>query len=93
MVSHVPTSFPAWHMEHTLTTYPTWERCTVLSCVIASLAIRDRRRIFQLSRGASGDTFFPEYGFTLYEFAVWHTLSDARKKSGSKKRRACGADA
>ena len=75
-------------MERTLATYPTWERCTVLSCVISSLTIRDRRRIFQLSRSASGDTFFPEYGFTLYEFAVWHTLSDARKKLVSKKRSA-----
>lgn len=66
----------------TLLTYPTWERYTVLSHVITRLSVRDRRAIFQLARawpGASPDLFFPGYGITLSEFAVWYTLGEPRK--------------
>ena len=72
-------------MERDLITYPTWEKSTVLAHRISSLSIRDRRRIFFLSRGAeSGDVFFPEYGFTLYEFAVWHLLGESRRKGARR---------
>lgn len=65
-----------------LTTYPTWQRYTVLAHCIASLTVRERRRVFQLARKSGGDwsaVFFPKYGFTLSEFAVWYTLGDRRR--------------
>ena len=65
-----------------LVTYPTWERYIVLSHVILTLSVRDRRKIFQLCRqaGSHGEAFFPEYGITFSEFAVWYTLGDKRRK-------------
>jgi hypothetical protein len=75
-------------MEQQLITYPTWERYTILAHVISSLTIRDRRQIFQLARSTNTsffpDLFFPNYGFTLAEFAVWYTLSDNRRKMRKK---------
>lgn len=71
-------------MECHLITYPTWERYNVLAHVITELTIKERRQIFQLSRAVrpyfSPDLFFPQYGFSLGEFAVWYTLGDHRKK-------------
>lgn len=76
-------------MEQSLLTYPTWERYTVLAHVISSLTIRDRRQVFLLARSAHNtytpDLFFPKYGFTLAEFAVWYTLTDTRRKPNKKK--------
>jgi len=69
--------------QQQLITYPTWERYTVLSACIIRLSIRDRRRIFQMARAVDGDwhnVLFPEFGFTLSEFAVWYTLGESRKK-------------
>ena len=69
-------------MDRNSLTMPTWERYTVLSHVIAHLSIRERRRIFQLVRsmeGEWGNVFFPDFGFTLSEFAVWYTLGDRRR--------------
>lgn len=75
-------------MERQLITYPTWERYTILAHVISSLTIRDRRQIFQLARSTNTsfipDLFFPNYGFTLAEFAVWYTLGDNRRKMRKK---------
>jgi hypothetical protein len=73
-------------MERQLITYPTWERYTVLAHVISSLTIRDRRKIFQLTRSTSfvPDLFFPNYGFTLAEFAVWNTLGVSRRNTHKK---------
>lgn len=72
-------------MEHNLLTYPTWEKYTVLAKVISSLSIRDRRQIFQICRQNSAafccDLFLPQFGFTVGEFAVWHTLGENRRKS------------
>ena len=64
-------------------TYPTWERYTILANEIGKLSIRERRHIFQLARNTetlTEDLLFPEYGFTLAEFAVWYTLGDSRRK-------------
>lgn len=77
-------------MERDLLTYPTWERYTVLSNAITNLSIKERRHIFQAIRKeeASQDSFFPAYGFTLSEFAVWHVLGDSKRshaKKGKKK--------
>lgn len=71
-------------------TYPTWERYAVLSHVVLTLSVRDRRHLFTLARAgdASPDLFFPRFGFTLAEFAVWYTIGDVRgkrKRSGKKK--------
>ena len=67
-----------------LLTYPTWERYTVLSSCINRLSIRERRRVFQHARTIDGDcsnVFFPEFGFTLSEFAVWYTLGEQRRRT------------
>ena len=70
-------------MERELMTYPIWERYTVLSNVVNGLSIRDRRHIFQCVRkqDITPDLFFPSFGFTLSEFAVWHVLGDTRRKA------------
>lgn len=72
-------------MERTLLTYPTWERYTVLSHVVAGMSVKDRRHLFQLIRRSdaqpSPDMFFPVYGLCLSEFAVWHVLGDTRRKA------------
>ena len=70
--------------ERALLTYPTGARYTTLSRVITNLSVRDRRHIFHLIRHAeplTPDIFFPVYGITLSEFAVWHVLGDTRRKS------------
>jgi len=67
-----------------LLTYPTWEKYTVLSYYVGKLSIRDRRLIFHTARSCgdvSPDLFFPAYGFTFAEFAVWHTLRRERSAS------------
>ena len=77
-----------YNMERQLITYPTWERYTVLSHVISHLTIRDRRLLFHMARGVhatQSDLFFPHYGFTLSEFAVWYTLGDTRRKTRKSK--------
>ena len=68
---------------HDFPTYPAWERYTVLSHVVASLSIGERRQIFHLARTLSDfspETFFPQFGFTLAEFSVWYTLGENRRK-------------
>ena len=79
-----PTSPTVCNMqERNLLTYPIWERYTVLSHIVMHLSVRERRQIFQLVRRTvhpSADLFFPAFGFTLSEFAVWHILTDTRRK-------------
>ena len=73
--------------QHRLLTYPTWERYTVLSTCIHRLSIRDRRRLFHYARVFDGDcsnVFFPEFGFTLSEFAVWYTIGDPRRREAAR---------
>ena len=75
-------------MEHELITYPTWEKYAVLAHEIGGLSTRDRRQVFQLIRSLRqpcGDVFFPAFGFTLSEFAVWYTLGDSRRRTRSKR--------
>lgn len=69
--------------ERELLTYPLWVWQRVVSHVIFSLTMRERRHVFQLARSIEekeevGNLFFPEYGFTLAEFAVYSTLSRRR---------------
>ena len=75
--------------DHALLTYATWERYTVLAHAVAHLGVRERRGLFLLARGAAPapdpDLFFPAYGMTLSEFAVWHTIgTPARRRRGGK---------
>ena len=74
--------------EHSFITYPTWKKYLILSCFIEQLRVRDKRQIFHIMR-RQGDTlthdsFFPRYGITAGEFAVWQVLSDSRKNRGKK---------
>lgn len=73
--------FPSM-IERDLITYSTWERYTVLAHIIFTLSIKDRRIIFQLARTVAPgqDVFFPRYGMSFSEFAVFYTLGDGRKK-------------
>ena len=68
--------------ERNFITYPTWKKYMVLSRFIEELRVREKRHIFQIMRRSSElshDTFFPEYGITAGEFAVWQVLSENRK--------------
>lgn len=67
-----------------LITYPTWKRYLVLAHVVSELGVKERRQAFMLCRNAkqspnASDVFMPHFGFTVSEFAVWHTLATDRK--------------
>ena len=70
--------------ERILPTYPLWEWQRVVSHVVLTLSMRDRRTVFQLARGMRVDEedlaniFFPELGITLAEFAVYPVLARRR---------------
>ena len=68
--------------ERTFITYPTWKKYIVLSMFIENLRVKDKRQIFHIMR-RTGDldhnSFFPQYGITAGEFAVWQVLSETRK--------------
>lgn len=68
----------------------TWERYVVLSHVISLLSIKDRRHIFgtikDMNQNEITDYFFPNHGFTLSEFAVFHFISDNRKRTLIRKK-------
>ena len=74
-------------LERDLITYPTWERYTVLSHIIFMLSVKERRDIFQMSRNITtdDDLFFPNYGISFSEFAVWYALGDGRRKTKKEK--------
>lgn len=63
-----------------LPSYLTWERNSVLAHTIHKLNVRDRRYIFASLRSVDVSdqhrVFFPQYGFTLTEFAVWHVIGE-----------------
>ena len=65
-------------VAHTLDlTHPTWERYTVVAHFVSKMCVRDRRKLFQLTRAfptPTPDLFFPYFGLTLGEFAVWYAL-------------------
>lgn len=63
-------------------TYPTWKKMLVLSSVIDSFQIREKRLIFHTMRtypNATHDTFFPEFGMTAGIFCTFQILSDTRR--------------
>lgn len=74
-------------MERHLLTFPTWEKYMVLSSTIESLKVKEKRYIFNCLRTnyCTKDSFFPTFGFTTSEFAVWQILGDGRKNRSKKK--------
>lgn len=69
--------------EHTFITHPTWKKYIVISCFVEGLRVKDKRHLFHIMRKStkslSHDTFFPTYGITAGEFAIWQILSESRK--------------
>ena len=63
--------------------YPTWKRNIVMERVVSQLRVKDKRLIFNLMRqpGVDENTFFPQYGMTAGEFAVWHILADTSRRT------------
>ena len=73
--------------EHTFITYPTWKKYIVISCFVESLRVKDKRHLFYIMRKSCDlchDTFFPHYGITAGEFAIWQILSENRKARKNK---------
>lgn len=59
-----------------------------MSKVIESLKVKDKRAIFHIMRRAENlteNTFFPTYGFTAGEFAIWQILTDTKKGKKEEK--------
>ena len=70
--------------EETFITYPTWKKYIVMSRVIESLKVKDKRNIFYTMRKTtdlSHHTFFPNYGITAGEFSIWQILADNKRKT------------
>ena len=69
--------------DRSFITYPTWKKYIILSCYIESLRVKEKRQLFHIMRRFSAsldhNSFFPQYGITAGEFAVWQVLSDNRK--------------
>ncbi len=68
--------------EHTFITYPTWKKYIVISCFVETLRVKDKRHLFHVMRKSnnlSHNTFFPNYGITAGEFAIWQILSESKK--------------
>ena len=68
--------------DNTFITYPTWKKYMILSCFVESLRVKDKRALFHIMRKSENlthDTFFPSYGITAGEFAIWQILSENRK--------------
>ena len=68
-------------MERNLLTFPTWEKYMVLSNTVEMLKVKEKRYIFNCLRNheCTPHSFFPVFGFTTSEFAVWQVLGDGRK--------------
>ena len=75
--------------EHSFITYPTWKKYMILSSYIEGLRVKEKRHIFHIMRrhgeGLNHDSFFPQYGFTTGEFAVWQVLTEHRKSRNRRR--------
>jgi hypothetical protein len=71
------------------TTYPSFARYSCVANTVFSLTIRDRRNIFHLIRTnrdvLTSNTFFPAFGLTIAEFALFYALHEGRKKKKKRK--------
>jgi len=73
--------------EQSLIMYPTWKKYIVISYFVEQLRVKDKRHMFHVMRKESNlshDTFFPYYGITAGEFAIWQILSETRKTRRAK---------
>jgi hypothetical protein len=74
--------------ERSFITYPTWEKYMILSCFIETLRVKEKRQLFHTMRRYGQELdhncFFPQYGITAGEFAVWQVLSESRKGRSKK---------
>lgn len=63
--------------------YPVWKRNVVLERYVNGLRVKDKRIIFQYLRDSTTheNSYFPLYGFTAGEFAVWHIIADSGKRT------------
>jgi len=63
--------------------YPVWKRNVVVERTVSQLRVKDKRLLFNLMRqpGVDENTFFPKYGITAGEFAVWHILADTARRA------------
>lgn len=62
------------HFDHV--NYPTWKKYVALSMYIQNMKVREKRHVFHIMRGpgVTHDTFMPQYGITVGEFATWQIL-------------------
>lgn len=62
---------------------PTWRKLVILSCAVDDMRVRDKRRIFQLMRGADmhENVFLPHIGMTLSVFATFQVLADNQRRT------------
>ena len=65
-----------------------WAKYVIMYRHVEALRVKDKRFIFQKMRTVDGmdhDTYFPCYGITAGEFAVWQILSERKSEKKSKK--------
>jgi len=71
----------------------TWRKYWVMHYYVSNLRVKDKRFLFNNMRNpdVNEHTFFPRYGFTAGEFAVYQKLTEnnqkEKSKSGGKKRK------
>ncbi len=66
----------------------TWRKYWIMYMFVGSLGIKDKRRLFFHMRKDDVDehSFFPKYGFTAGEFAVYQKLTEKIQKDKKRKR-------
>ena len=67
----------------------TWKKYIVQYRFVENLRVKDKRHIFYIMRNStniSNDTYFPNYGLTAGEFALWQVLSENIRKKDNYKR-------
>ena len=69
-------------------TYPPHHRyCLAISWLVKSLIVRDKRQIYVSMRSGevSANSFFPKFGLSAADYAVWQILNDnPRRTFGNK---------
>jgi hypothetical protein len=69
-------------------TYPPHHRfCLSISWLVKSLIVRDKRQIYVSMRSGevSANSFFPKFGLSAADYAVWQILNDnPRRTFGNK---------
>jgi hypothetical protein len=81
--------------ERNFITFPTWKKYIIISCFVEALRVKDKRNLFMIMRKyehLDHDSYFPYYGITAGEFAIWQILCDNRKtrKNSENTKKQCG---